>query len=93
MKAVFFDLDGTLTDSGEGIINCAILALEHFGLPIPSREALPMMLQQSFRTATPAGMMQLLDKLEQIMDRTNIYRLGCNMDQEAARVAYAGMQE
>lgn len=38
--AVLFDLDGTLTDSGEGIINCAILALEHYGLPIPSREAL-----------------------------------------------------
>ena len=38
MKDIFFDLDGTLTDSGEGIINCAILALEHFGLPIPSRE-------------------------------------------------------
>ena len=37
-KAVFFDLDGTLTDSGEGIINCAILALEHFGLPVPSRD-------------------------------------------------------
>lgn len=37
-KAIFFDLDGTLTDSGEGIINCATLALEHFGLPIPSRE-------------------------------------------------------
>lgn len=37
-KAIFFDLDGTLTDSGEGIINCAILGLEHFGLPIPSRE-------------------------------------------------------
>lgn len=37
-KAVLFDLDGTLTDSGEGIINCAILALEHYGLPIPSRE-------------------------------------------------------
>ena len=37
-KAVFFDLDGTLTDSGEGIINCATLAHEHFGLPVPSRE-------------------------------------------------------
>lgn len=37
-KAILFDLDGTLTDSGEGIINCAILALEHFGLPIPTRE-------------------------------------------------------
>ena len=37
-KAIFFDLDGTLTDSGEGLINCAILALEHFGIPVPSRE-------------------------------------------------------
>ena len=39
-KAIFFDLDGTLTDSGEGIINCVTLALKHFGLPIPSRESL-----------------------------------------------------
>ena len=37
-KTILFDLDGTLTDSGEGIINCAILALEHFGCPIPTRE-------------------------------------------------------
>lgn len=37
-KAILFDLDGTLTDSGEGIINCAIVTLEHYGLPIPSRE-------------------------------------------------------
>lgn len=52
-KAILFDLDGTLTDSGEGIINCAIYALEHFGLPVPSREALRVFvgppLQQSFR--------------------------------------------
>lgn len=33
---ILFDLDGTLTDSGEGIINCAKFALAHFGLPIPS---------------------------------------------------------
>ena len=37
-KAILFDLDGTLTDSGEGIINCATLALKHFHLPVPSRE-------------------------------------------------------
>lgn len=36
-KFILFDLDGTLTDSGEGIINCATLALEHFGLPVPDR--------------------------------------------------------
>jgi len=39
-KKILFDLDGTLTDSGEGIINSVIPALEHFGLPVPEREAL-----------------------------------------------------
>lgn len=39
-KTILFDLDGTLTDSGEGIMNCAELALRHYGIPIPSREAL-----------------------------------------------------
>lgn len=39
-KAILFDLDGTLTDSGEGIINSVIPALEHFGLKVPSREEL-----------------------------------------------------
>ena len=39
-KSILFDLDGTLTDSGDGIINCAILALEHFKLPVPDRETL-----------------------------------------------------
>lgn len=34
-KTILFDLDGTLTDSGEGIINCAKLALQTFGIPIP----------------------------------------------------------
>ena len=37
-KSILFDLDGTLTDSGEGIMNCAELALRHFGLPVPARE-------------------------------------------------------
>ena len=39
-KAILFDLDGTLTDSGEGIMNCAELALRHFGLPIPDRKTM-----------------------------------------------------
>ncbi len=37
-KTVLFDLDGTLTDSGEGIINCALMTLEHYGLPLPSQD-------------------------------------------------------
>lgn len=39
-KAILFDLDGTLTDSGEGIMNCAELALRHFGLPVPDRQTM-----------------------------------------------------
>ncbi len=58
-KVILFDLDGTLTDSGEGIMNCAILALEHFGLPIPTREEMRVIvgppLDQSFiRFGVPA---------------------------------------
>ena len=52
-KTILFDLDGTLTDSGEGIINCAALALEHFGIPVPDREVLRVFvgppLDKSFR--------------------------------------------
>ena len=52
-KMILFDLDGTLTDSGEGIINCAILALEHFGIPVPDRETMRVFvgppLEKTFR--------------------------------------------
>ena len=51
-KAVLFDLDGTLTDSGEGIMKCAELALRHFGLPVPDTQQMRTMvgppLDQSF---------------------------------------------
>ena len=40
VKRIFFDLDGTLTDSGEGIINCASLALAHFAIPVPDRQVM-----------------------------------------------------
>ncbi len=39
-KAILFDLDGTLTDSGEGIINCVEMTLKRFGLPVPTRQEL-----------------------------------------------------
>ena len=69
-KTILFDLDGTLTDSGEGIINCAILALEHFGCPIPSREAMrvfvgPPLVESFVKHGVPA------DKAEEAVD---IYR-------------------
>ena len=40
MKTILFDLDGTLTDSGEGIINCAWLALKRLNLPLPDKQTM-----------------------------------------------------
>lgn len=37
---ILFDLDGTLTDSGEGITKCVKLALDHFGIPVESLDSL-----------------------------------------------------
>ena len=39
-KVILFDLDGTLTESGEGIINSVQYALESLGRPVPEREEL-----------------------------------------------------
>lgn len=39
-KYLLFDLDGTLTDSSEGILNCFIHALECMGKPVPERSEL-----------------------------------------------------
>ena len=40
VKSILFDLDGTLTDSGEGIMKCAVYALSHYGIEAPSEAQL-----------------------------------------------------
>ena len=39
-KTILFDLDGTLTDSGEGVINCVMLALEHYNIHVENKDSL-----------------------------------------------------
>lgn len=60
--------------------------------PVDAAEALPMLLQQSFRTGTPNGTVLLFDILDKLTKRVQLYRLGCNMDPQAAIVAYEGMK-
>lgn len=67
---ILFDLDGTLTDSGEGIMNCAVHALNHFGIATPSEAELrtfvgPPLLESFARFGVPA------DRLEEAI---RIYR-------------------
>ena len=37
---ILFDLDGTLTDSKEGIFNCIRYALDTLGVPVPPEQTL-----------------------------------------------------
>ena len=50
---IIFDLDGTLTDSGPGVMNAVTYALERFGVEVPDRNALRAFvgppLRESFR--------------------------------------------
>lgn len=52
-KTILFDLDGTLTDSGEGIFYCAEKVLAHYHLPIPSRQEMRCMVGPPLATSFP----------------------------------------
>lgn len=53
MEYIFLDLDGTITDSREGITNCFEYALSHFGIEVADKAQLEKYigppLEQSFR--------------------------------------------
>lgn len=88
-KAFFFDLDGTLTDSGEGITKCAQLALHHFGIEIPDRNALRSFvgppLRESFpRFGVPA---------EQVEEAIRVFRGRYLTVGKFENVPYTGIRE
>lgn len=47
-KAIFFDLDGTLTESGEGITKSVQYALEKLGVSAPELEPLKVLWVRRF---------------------------------------------
>ena len=52
-------------------------------------EALPMLMQQSHR---PGNLDKYLELMDRMTGRVQFYRLRCNMDPQAAHVAYEGMR-
>ena len=51
----------------------------------------PLIVQQTNRSLSAEGMKQTLSLIDRMLNVVPVYRLGCNMDIEAARVAYEGM--
>lgn len=53
MASILFDLDGTLTDSSEGITKCAQLALDHYGIHVADRNELKYFIGPPLRESFP----------------------------------------
>ena len=60
--------------------------------PISKTQAYPMLIQQTYRPDDAEKMRKTLSLIDQLAGKTALYRLGCNMEPDAARVSYEGMQ-
>ena len=56
-----------------------------------SHAVYPLIVQQTNRSLTADGMKQTLSLIDRMLNVVPVYQLGCNMNIEAARVAYEGM--
>ena len=61
--------------------------------PLDKKAALPILCQQSYRPAAPAALQKTLSLVDRLGSSVKLYQLRCNMDPEAAKVAYAGMNK
>ena len=60
--------------------------------PISGAEAYPMLLQQVYRPEDAAALAKTLTLLDRLAAAVPLWRLGCNMDIEAAQAAYDAMK-
>lgn len=60
--------------------------------PMSPRELFPLLLQQTYAPDNPAAMGKTLALVEGLSRGTRLYKLYCNMDPEAAQVAFSGIE-
>lgn len=60
--------------------------------PVTPAEMLPTLLQQTFRPQSALGTMQAMQLLDGLSRHVKFYSLHCNMQPDAARIAYEGMR-
>ena len=61
--------------------------------PISEREAYPLLLQQVYRPMDSEAMRKTLTLVDRLAAAVSLWRLGCNMDIQAAQVAFEAMKE
>lgn len=60
--------------------------------PVSVMEAMPMLFQQTYRPEEEEPMQKTMALIAEMSMAVKLYRLGCNMEPEAAVVSYEGMQ-
>lgn len=60
-------------------------------VPVTKDEAYTMLLQQAYRPNDVFALQKTLALIDKMAGKVELYRLGCNMELEAAKVAYEGM--
>jgi len=58
---------------------------------VSSWEAYPVLLQQIYRPADPVSMRKTLELTDRLVQHTDLWRLGCTISAEAARVSFTAM--
>ncbi len=66
-------------------------AEDNFIVPIEKSEAYPELIRQIYRPADPEALRATLSLIDSLTQVVGLYRLGCNMEPEAARVAFESM--
>ncbi len=62
---------------------------ENWVKKITPKEAIPLILQQTIRPNDKDTMIKLLDILDTVLSKARLYKLGCNISEEAVRVSYS----
>lgn len=89
IKNIFFDLDGTLTDSSEGITKCAKISLEHFGINGYEQQDLKCFIGPPLRdTYVKFGI-----KRENIEEAIEVFRARYNTIGKFENVPYEGISQ
>ncbi|MBE6976795.1 MAG: hypothetical protein E7439_06350 [Ruminococcaceae bacterium] len=62
-------------------------------MPVDGKELLYFLLQQSNRPLNPQKMPKYMDLISELSGKTSFYRMKCNLDPDAARVAFEAMSK
>ncbi len=60
---------------------------------VSSAQAMPVLMEQTLRPENPADMMSLFDMLDNLLKKVPVYKLYCNISEDAVKLSYGTMKE